>query len=233
MKIDLKDIIYYFLTCNNKTRKDHIINEFQNFKLVEVNPIIFREKSKRKSGATGFSKILDLACINQDKNKPFQPFAIFEDDVKKNRDFPLDIEIPNDADILYIGLSIAGMNNIKPVHTVCFKNIDEHIIKVYNMLSLHGIIICSMRGLLSIQKCMLEGYFKNYIWDKFTAQIQPYLNVYALKNPLVYQYSKIGGRETETKINYIDKDDKSIPDEWINADNISILTMYSSKTKNK
>ena len=63
MKIDLHNIDYYFLTCNNKIRKDHITNEFKNFKLVEVNPIM--NIGKIKSGATGFSRILDQACIDQ------------------------------------------------------------------------------------------------------------------------------------------------------------------------
>ena len=102
MKIDLHNIYYYFLTCNNKIRKDHITNEFKKFKLVEINPI--KNIGKTKSGATGFSRILDQACIDQDRNKPFQPFAIFEDDVKKFDEFPLEIDIPNDTDILYIGL---------------------------------------------------------------------------------------------------------------------------------
>jgi len=93
------------------------------------------------------------------------------------------------------------------------------------MLSLHGIIVCSIRGLLTLQKCFLESYFKNIIWDTYTAQIQPYLNIYALKKPLVYQFGEIGGQEKPTKINYIDKSDIPISNEWINKDNISILTM--------
>lgn len=223
MKIDLQNIYYYFLTCNNKIRKDHITNEFKNFKLVEVNPIM--NIGKTKSGATGFSRILDQACIHQDKNKPFQPFAIFEDDVKKFDEFPLEIEIPNDTDILYIGLSICGMNKSRWCTTVCSRNINDNIIRVYNMLAFHGIIVCSIRGLLTLQKCMFESYFKNIIWDVYTAQIQPYLNVYALKKPLVYQYGKIGGQEEPTKINYVDKADIPISKEWINKDNLSILTM--------
>ena len=226
MKIDLDNIYYYFLTYNSKKRKDHITKEFKDYNLIEVNPI--GNIGKTKSGATGFSKILDQACINQDKNKPFQPFAIFEDDVKKFRDFPLDIEIPDDTDILYIGLSICGINNSTPegqYTTVCSNNINDDIIRVHNMLSLHGIIVCSIRGLLTLQKCMLESYFTNTIWDIYTAQIQPYLNVYALKNPLVYQYGKIGGCECATKIDYVDKENIPIPKEWINKNNISILTM--------
>ena len=73
---------------------------------------------------------------------------------------------------------------------------------------------------------MLEGYYKNTIWDIYTAQIQPYLNVYALKNPLVYQYEKIGGVEEHTKINYIDTEEKALPPTWINKNNDSIVTSY-------
>ena len=227
MKINLYNIYYYYLTCDNKIRKDHITNEFKNFKLVEVNPIM--NIGKIKSGATGFSRILDQACIHQDKNKPFQPFAIFEDDVKKFDEFPLEIEIPNDTDILYIGLSMYGMNKSGDCTTVCSRNINDDIIRVYNMLAFHGIIVCSIRGLLTLQKCMFESYFKNKIWDIYTAQIQPYLNVYALKKPLVYQYGKIGGQERPTKINYIDKADIPISKEWINKDNLSILTFNNKE----
>jgi hypothetical protein len=223
MLINLDNIYYYYLTCNNKIRKDHLENEFKKYKLVEVNPIM--NIGRIKSGSTGFSKILDQACINQVKNKPFQPFVIFEDDVKKYNDFPANIEIPDDTDILYIGLSKCGRKKQKHCSTVCSKNINDNIIRIYNMLSLHGIIVCSIRGLLTLQKCFLESYFKNIIWDTYTAQIQPYLNIYALKKPLVYQFGEIGGQEKPTKINYIDKSDIPISNEWINKDNISILTM--------
>ena len=172
---------------------------------------------------------MDQACIDQQKNEPFQPFIIFEDDVKKNRSFPSEIEIPDDTDILYIGLSSCGMNNHKWCNTVCTKNINDDIIKIYNMLSTHGMIVCSIRGLLTLQKCMLESYFLNKPWDLHITRTQPYLNIYALKNPLVYQYGKIGGQESNTKINFIDKEDLAIPNEWINRDNISILTMNNKK----
>ena len=226
MLIDLEKTKYYFLTCNNENRKKHMIEEFKKYDLTEVNPVI---DCKNKSGAVGFSRILDLACSNQERDKPFQPFVILEDDVKKYREFPKTIEIPNDTDILYIGLSLFGMNNTSFCENVCYKNINEDIIQVYNMLSLHGIIICSARGVLAIQKCMLEGYFKNIIWDIFTAQIQPFYNVYALKMPLVYQYAKIGGIELATKIEYTNKIDKNIDISWINKNNISFITCFEPK----
>lgn len=225
MKINLDKINYYFLTCNNKIRKDHITNEFKNYNLIEVNPSVYGKKNL--SAPTGFSRILDQACKDQNRNEPFQPFVIFEDDVKKYRDFPHVIEIPNDTDLFYIGVSSHGIGGSirSNVKNVCFKNINNDIIKVYNMLSLHGIIVCSIRGLLTLQKCMIESYFNNKVWDRYTSHIQAYLNVYAFKDPLVYQYEKIGGHEQSTKINYNNKPDVPIPERWINKDCLTIITM--------
>ena len=219
---------YYFLTYNNETRQKHIMNEFQNFKLVKVKG--GDNGGKYISGATGFSRILDLACITQEKDAPFEPFAIFEDDVKKNREFPSTIEIPDDADILYIGSSVWGMTFGTQSHlfSVCFKNVNKDIIRVYNMLSTHGIIICSMRGLLAMQKCILEDLFKNRGYDISIAQMQPHINAYALKNPLVYQYGKIGGQEKSTLTNgSFNKKDRPIPKMWVNTRNISVVTNYN------
>jgi hypothetical protein len=109
MQLFLETMKYYFLTCNNEVRKKHMLNEFKEYDITEVNPLT--DPSKHKSGATGFSRILDIATSNQDRCKPFQPFAIFEDDVKKYRDFPQTLEVPANTDILYIGLSSCGMNH--------------------------------------------------------------------------------------------------------------------------
>lgn len=179
MIIDLYNTKYYFLTCNNISRKKHMLEEFKDHLLIEVNPVT--NINKYQSAPTGYSRIFDLVCI--DHNQQFKPFIILEDDTKKNRKFPSNIDIPDNTDILYIGLSKWGLKNTNNGHpnSVCFKNINANIIRIYNMLSSHGIMICSLRGLLTIQKCILEGYFKNIAWDVFFANIQPYLNVYAFK----------------------------------------------------
>jgi len=223
MQINLKSIKYYFLTCNNEVRKKHILNEFTDYNITEVNPVM--NIGKHKSAPTGFSRILDLASKNQDRTKPFQPFCIFEDDVKKYREFPEIIEVPDDSDILYIGLSSVGCDNTG-VTKLSYIDINKDIIKINNMLACHGFIICSQSGLLAIQKCMLEGYFTNIVWDIFTSQIQPYYNVYALKVPLVYQYGAIGGVESHTKLELINNDTILMDPKLINKTNVSIITCY-------
>jgi len=240
MKIILNNLKYYYLTVlrDNIERKKHILEEFKEFNLAEVNPVpasYFKEnknlsklQKQRKSGTTGFIKILDL--VSQEMGNNFQPFVIFEDDVKKYREFPTSIEIPDNCDLLYIGLSQWGMTDAKNGvnNSVCYNDIDNHIIRIFNMLSSHGIMICSLRGLLSLQKCLLEDFYKSPgAWDRSICYIQPFLNVYALKEPLVYQYGKLGGEELYTKINFEKLKKKSLPEKWKNKTNLSIITMYN------
>jgi len=229
MKIELKKIKYYYLTCRNQVRIDHIENEFHDYNLIQINNTVFGENiPKNKSGAVGFSKMIDTACKNQDINKPFEPFIMLEDDVKKYREFPEIIEIPDNTDILYVGLSTWGMKTgfCGENDSICYDNINDNIIRIYNMLSTHGIMICSISGLLAIQRCMSEAYFKEIIpWDIYTSQIQPYYNTYALKNPLVYQYGKFGPYELYTKINLNNiNSDKKIDPTWINKTHFAAIS---------
>ena len=238
MKVNLKDAKYYFLTCNNETRRTHMLNEFKELDITEVNPIT--GISKNMSGATGFSKIFDLACMRQDRTKPFQPFIFFEDDIKKFREFPDVVEIPDNTDLMHMGLSSWGMTDApEGVNgSICFETVDGYpeIVKISNMLALHGMIVCSVRGLLALQKCMLEGYFKDIIWDIYTAQIQAHVNTYAFRTPLVYQYAPIGGQEVATNIQLPEKEtrqDVVFPSKWTNKTNVSVITNYSKQLEIK
>ena len=203
-----------------------MFKEFSGFDLTAVESI--PRNSKNKSGGLGISKLLDYV-IKQLKNpQVFQPFCLFEDDIKQYRDFPEFVDIPDHTDLLYLGLSNAGMNKESQNYDVCLKHVEDYddLIKIYNMLSSHGIIICSIRGLITIQKCALEGVFTNRTWDIFYSQMQPYLNIYALKTPLIYQCKDVGGQEKGTKIDYKSKPDRIIPNNWINDTNITNITIF-------
>ena len=80
MLIKFNDINYYYLTCNNEKRELHLLNEFKGLKLFEVNPVT-EKISKLQSGCSGFIRMIDLAAQHQKNN--FEPFALFEYDVKK------------------------------------------------------------------------------------------------------------------------------------------------------
>ena len=152
---------------------------------------------------------------------------------KKTDNFKNNIEIPDNTDIIYLGISLWGKSLRNSYRrTVCYDNINNDIIKIYNMLSTHSIMVCSIQGLLALNRCFMESYFKDEIWDNFTSKIQPYLNVYALKKPLFYQYAKIGGCEQDTKIivdeNFSHKKEWKIEKkQWNNNSHISIITSYN------
>jgi hypothetical protein len=224
MKILLKSLRYYFLTCDNPVRREHFMKEFGDLSITEVNPVI--GIGRNPSGVSGFSRILDLAvCDQRNSSDGFQPFGIFEDDVKKYREFPESVEIPDDADWFFTGLSYYGMSDYSHCYDVYHKGVDDSVVRMYNMLSVHGIIICSLRGLLAFQKCLMESYFTGTTFDIFTAQIQPYYNCYALRVPLVYQFGEIGGQEEATRVEF-HGERPGIPDYWINKTNASILTCH-------
>jgi len=212
MILNLSTLKYYFLTCDtNGVRKHNIMKEFGSFDITEINPVL--NIGKNKSGSIGVSRMIDAGLRNQQRDKPFQPFVIIEDDATKYRTFPDSIVVPDDADLLYIGISKCGIKEVgKWSHDLYMKNVDDTVVRIYNMLSSHGIIVCSAAGALAIQKCMCEGYFTDIVWDNYTSYIQRHYNVYALKQPLVYQNGRLGGAEPETRFELTDVCNNSLPE---------------------
>jgi len=231
MKILLKNIKHYFLTVNTHgERKKHMIDEFKEYDLVEVNPVLGIKREI--SGVTGFSRMIDLGLRNQDRTKPFSPFIMYEDDCSKYREYPEYIEIPDDADLCYIGLSKCSTCNYGYGwhYASYYKHIDNDVIQIYNMLSTHGIMVCSASGALALQKALLDGcHQKKEAWDTCIAQLQYYYNVYALRKPLVYQDAKYGGIEDATKFSIESQQDSPVPKEYINTTNFSVITCYPLK----
>jgi len=102
-----------------------------------------------------------------------------------------------------------------------YTNIDNNVVRMYNMLSMHGIIVCSSSGALAIQKAVLEGYYKDIIWDVFVSQIQPYYNVYALIQPLVFQDKEYGGVDHHYTKFSLEPNYYPFPENYINTTNVS------------
>ena len=238
MKIDLKNIKYYYLTTGiNKEKEKHMIHEFKNYDLFKVTPVREFDGKKFKSATSGVSLILDHACKNQDPYKPFQPFVILEDDTKICKKIPDVVEIPDNSDLFYLGMSGYTLSNSQGIRTVFnqphFKNINNEIIQLYNMLSTHAIMICSIRGLLTYQKCMFESFYRNLPWDTPLAHCQPYLNVYAFKQPIIWQGGPGGTdivhKKNLTNIAIVKRENNIIPDNKINKTNLTNLTFYKHK----
>ena len=137
---------------------------------------------------------------DQDKNKPFTPFVILEDDATPYKQIPDNIDVPDDADIVYLGLSSQGWSGLGHMlqHSV---DINNDYVRTYNMLGGHSIMFCTPLGASAYQRALVENYYTRLIiWDIPFADSQSYYNVYALKIPLFYQDKNLGGQELPTKI---------------------------------
>ena len=206
MLINLKEINYYFLTTNkNQQRVDHNREMLKDYKKTEINPPMDLKENnmqsfKQKSGSIGYYNMINQGLKDQDKNKPFTPFITLEDDVNIYKEFPVSIQIPDDADIVYVGISSFGWSGTNHEPLYC-TNIDDDYVRIYNMLSTHAIMFCTALGAATYQRALVENYYTILReWDIPFANTQPYLNVYARRIPLFYQYGKLNGQELPTKI---------------------------------
>lgn len=198
----LKDLKYFFLTTRkNEERVKNIKKILNGYDLTEFNPGLDCEKNK--SGACDMCRMVDLGLRHQVPGEPFKPFVILEDDVSLYRDLPESISIPNDCDIFYIGIAdsvMAPHTNVSGAWDIFATDFNDDIVRIYNMLDTHALIITSPAGAGAFQRCMMEAFYTGLPWDIFTARVQPFYKVYALKVPLMYQDGRLGGLEGQTKI---------------------------------
>jgi len=188
---------YYLTKTEDSKNSKHIESILKNYKFKKILPYE-TGISKEKSGSIGHARMVESGLREQDNSRPFQPFVILEDDVSFYREMPKEIDIPNDADLFYLGLSQLAMNDGKAIDNISAQQIDENVYQIFNMLSGHAIMICSPLGASAYQKAMIDGFYQEKIWDVFAAEMQVNYNVYALKKPLFLQDLKLGGREAAT-----------------------------------
>ena len=228
MRVILHETPFYYLTVPGSTaRQAHVEKAFSRYSPVAVHPVPAtafegkRYETTRKSGITGFLRVLDVAAESA-RTGAWRPFVILEDDATPYRDFPEAIHVPDDCDLCYIGLSHWGWVRDKGVAraaccTPCGGDAPE-CVRVHNMLSTHGLLVCSVRGLLALQRCLLEDFHRGRGWDITLTQHQRHMRAYALRVPLVYQSAALGGEEEATRLDCTALRTSALPQDWIAED---------------
>ena len=119
------------------------------------------------------------------------PFIVFEDDcVIKN--FQPKIEIPDDADAVYLGISSWGRMNAHSGPFVQHTPVADNLVRVHNMLGAHAILYLSDEYVSLCSKIAKHGYDTADHQDIGFADVQKYYNVYAFNDPMFYQTSSNG-----------------------------------------
>jgi hypothetical protein len=131
------------------------------------------------------------------------PFILFEDDcVLFEENKITQIEIPDDADALYLGISSWGRMNGHNGFYLQYDEFEDHpnLLRIYNMLGGHSVIYLSEDYRKMCEKVSYHaGYIIKDYQDVGFAEIQKFFNVYSLNNPMFYQTSnELGTKQSIT-----------------------------------
>lgn len=121
------------------------------------------------------------------------PFILFEDDcVLFEENFQPIIELPDNTDALYLGISSWGRMNGHDGQYVQYDEFEEHpnLLRIYNMLGGHSVVYLND---FYKEMCAKVAYHAGYVIKNYQdigfAEIQRFFNVYSLNNPVFYQTS--------------------------------------------
>lgn len=125
------------------------------------------------------------------------PFVLFEDDcVLFEKNVITQIQLPDDADALYLGISSWGRMNGHNGFYLQYDEFEENtnLLRIYNMLGGHSIIYLTEDYRKICEKVSYHaGYVIKDYQDVGFAEIQKFFNVYSLNYPMFYQTSNALG----------------------------------------
>lgn len=183
MKINLLDIpVFYINMSKDKEKKRHIEQQLSDLRFKNVTRINAIED--KKNGRVGLSKS-QLKALSQVS----APFIVLEDDADPNS-FRAVIDVPDDADAVYLGNSQWGLQSSHAGFYLKYKKVEGYpeILRIYNMLSSHAILYLNdeyVRVCQRTTKYCAETY--PMPMDVPFAMIQRFFNIYAVNDPIFIQ----------------------------------------------
>lgn len=211
MKVNLKSIDKIWINLEEQTeRKNFMLEQFSSYGFKNCHRLNAVNNESNSVLGCGLSM---HEAVSTAKTK--LPCLVMEDDAKLNEDFFRDeIEVPDDTDAIYLGISHWGMSEGGASSTLNGINIDfirDDLVKINSMCSLHAVVYITERYTKAALTAIKErnkmnstsGYTGNVGHvDIGTALIQKDFNVVAPVNPYFYQDCPRNRIFTEVPLNY-------------------------------
>ena len=186
-KIDLRDIPVIYMNLEQHTEKDANMRKIL-FKCGFKTILRIEGVPRPDKPIAGCSAAHHKALLEIDP-----PFIIFEDDCQI-KNFRPEVEIPEDADAVYLGISSWGRMNGHSGPYVQYTQVKDDLYRVYNMLGGHAILYLSPEYIKMCQRITYHaGYEIEDYQDIGFAEIHRWFNVYAFDDPFFYQTSGYHG----------------------------------------
>ena len=185
MKLDLRKIPAIYINLQKDNEKNEymysMLSDLGFETIIRIEASEFPERHLAGCSLSHFNSLNEVDI----------PFIIFEDDCRV-KNFKSIIEIPDDADAVYLGISSWGRMNSHSGPCVQYEKVDDELVRVYNMLGAHSILYISKEYASLCSKISINSSHIADHQDIGFAEIQRYYNVYAFNDPLFYQTSSTG-----------------------------------------
>lgn len=211
MKVDIQNIEKVWINLDEETeRKDKMLEQFSEYNFENC----YRMEGIKKDGNSVLGCGMSMyAAVLYAKTK--LPCLVMEDDARIHPEFfKNEIEVPDDTDAIYLGISHWGMLEGGPASTlngVGREPINNEITKINSMCSLHAVVYLTDRYVNATLHAIAErnqmNSNKEYTGnvghvDIGTALIQKNFNVVAPISPYFYQDCPRNKIFTEVPLNY-------------------------------
>ena len=175
MKILLKTVNSYFISpCEGKYKQ-----RCEKTKIL-IHETIGNKFLKHEKSGNKYPDSLNDAHVNiLRKTADNSPVLILEDDVKW--DGTMELEVPDDADAVYLGNSNRGNTLLK---WSSLSKFDSQYYRVYSMRATHAILYISSRYKLAAANSIDTG---GVVLDESLANIQKHFKIYTKDKPVFYQ----------------------------------------------
>jgi len=200
--LDIRDIDIVFLHGPHRPERREHMETLISSKGLKGRAFVGVSDQGKKSAAAGLVKLMKERLEGE-----FRPFIFMEDDCSATEWFRYEIPLPEDADAVYLGVSVWGMHpeREQAIQYIIKERASDELFRIYNMLSTHAVLILTRAWVQNVLKCYEHAYSNMSSPESFDVPVaysMPHYNVYALKTPLFYQDAKIGGQEEPTLIQF-------------------------------
>ena len=133
---------------------------------------------------------------------PGRPLLILEDDVGVSDCFTPVIEVPADADAVYLGGSLYGavdlIDYVGFTQMLAADAVGDDLLRVYNLLSTHAILYLTETFKRAAAESILTSLVdRDWEHDKGMAMLQETFTVYALRRPMFFQAAGLQASRAE------------------------------------
>lgn len=189
MQIDLRQIpVIYINLDKDIEKKEKIEKQLNDAGFTNVIRFAGYEIDTPKLGcATSHNDLLGII------SKYNMPVLVLEDDVVMTKSFNPIIDVPKDADAIYLGISKYGLYNGHGQKKISAERYDDNLYRIYNMLGAHAILYMNKaypKFLKQATSFMMDIEDNQ---DKARATTMKFFKVYGFDYPMFFQnnYHKI------------------------------------------